>query len=124
MALPLPPNTTCDIYHGPNAPPAAPDIAGEPCHLSARFGEYGSRQGAGDQWRYTHVLAVGPTTDVRDEYDAGDAGTTVPDTVYVPDKDGTPFVVVFVERVGRGTAQDHKRVYLDRKQPTWPTNEL
>jgi hypothetical protein len=44
--------------------------------------------------------------------------------VYLPDKNGTAFRVMFVERVNRGLASDHKRVYLDRLLPTWPTNDL
>jgi hypothetical protein len=46
------------------------------------------------------------------------------DKVYVPDKNGTSFVVRFVERRGQGTSADHKRVYLDREAVTWPTTEL
>jgi hypothetical protein len=42
----------------------------------------------------------------------------------VPDSTGTAFLVKFVERVGYGTPNDHKRVYLDRAGPTWPTNNL
>jgi hypothetical protein len=50
-----------------------------------------------------------------------------PDTVYVPTKTGTPFTVVFVERVGKGTPFDHKRVYLQRESGLvvpWPTNDV
>jgi hypothetical protein len=50
-----------------------------------------------------------------------------PDIVYAPNKNGTPFYVVFVERVGKGTPFDHKRVYLQRCAGTvvpWPTSNL
>ena len=57
------------------------------------------------------------------------AFTTVnnPDSAYVPNQNGTPFFVVFVQRVGKGTAFDHKRVFLQRcSGPVvpWPTNDL
>jgi hypothetical protein len=50
-----------------------------------------------------------------------------PDIAYNPNKNGTPFYVVFVERVGKGTPIDHKRVYLQRGPGPvvpWPTNDL
>jgi hypothetical protein len=56
------------------------------------------------------------------------AGTTNnPDSVYLPNQNGTPFYVVFIERVGKGTPFDHKRVYLQRCAGvviSWPTNDL
>jgi len=50
-----------------------------------------------------------------------------PDTVFSPNQHGTPFVVVFVERVGKGTPFDHKRAYLQRGSGLivpWPSNDL
>ena len=46
------------------------------------------------------------------------------DWLWVPDKNGTKFAVVFVARVGRGTGSDAKLLYLLRQPPTWPTNDL
>ena len=49
------------------------------------------------------------------------------DSVYVPDRNGTRFLVVLVRRKGRGTALDHKEVLLQRVPGTnvnWPTNDL
>jgi hypothetical protein len=125
-------NTTCDIYRQGNAPPSAPDVAGvlgflapdfAPSHLAnVTIGGSGSTA-----WRWTHVLLVGPAVDVRDGYAGTPGGETAPsgwDWVYVPDHTGTKFAVVFVERLGRGTTQDCKRVYLQRQAPTWPTNNL
>src|SRR5262245_16633511 len=120
----LPANTTCDVYRNSNAPPAAPDVAGVPCLLQPDYAR--GRSAAGfDQVGWTHVLVIGLATDVRDGWSAGaPLQPGAYDRVYVPDRDGTPFSVVFVERVGRGTAQDCKRVYLLREQPTYPTNEV
>lgn len=123
--MPLPPNVTCDIYRGNNSPPAAPDVAGVAGHLLADYAG-GLEHGEGEPapWRYTHLLLVERTVDVRDNYAASDAGPAVADLVYIPDRTGTPFRVAFVERRLRGTPQDHKRVYLQRLSPNWPTNQL
>jgi hypothetical protein len=124
MALPQQPNTTCDIYRSGNSPPAAPDVAGVACYLD---GSYQRRLDVGEAdsaaLRFTHILRCALETDVRDAYDLGTIGATF-DTVYVPDQNGTAFKVVFVERVGYGTPNDHKRVYLDRDAPSWPTSYL
>ena len=44
--------------------------------------------------------------------------------LHVPDKNGTGFDVVFVETIGRGTGAAYKRVYLNRRAVTWPSDEL
>jgi hypothetical protein len=74
--------------------------------------------------RFTHVMTVPLSSDIRDGFT--DFGAPLnPDTVFVPDKNGTGFRVIFVERRSTGTTADHRRVYLDRmKPPTWPTNNL
>jgi len=126
MSLPVPPNATCDIYRAANAPPAAPDVAGVPCHLRPDWQggqEHGDRAGLPAGMAWTHVLLVDVAVDIRDAYTGG-LTRVAQDKVYVPDKNGTPFNVVFIERVFRGQVQDHKRVYLDRQTPAWPTNEL
>jgi hypothetical protein len=125
-------NTTCDVYRNGNAPPAAPDVAGVKCLLTPDFanGHTAALQNT-TTLRWTHVLLVGPGVDVRDGYTVsnvtfGEEGVdgTVNDFVYVPNKNGTKFGVIFVERVGLGTGGDVKRVYLQRYQPAWPTNNL
>jgi hypothetical protein len=124
MALPVPSNTSCDIYRNGNAPPAAPDVAGVPCYLTCdwRGGqEAGDRNSVNLTW--THVMLIEINVDLRDSY-VGRGIFSQQDTVYLPDQSGTAFVVVFVERLQRGTAHEHKRVFLDRQQPTWPSNEL
>ncbi len=126
MSLPLLPNTTCDIYRNGHAPPAAPDVAGVACYLQAdwRGGqEAGDRASVAPMLAWTHVMLVETSVDVRDLYTGGLTGSAQ-DTVYIPDKNGSPFKAVFVERVYRNQMQDHKRVYLDRQTPNWPTNEL
>lgn len=113
-------NTTCDVYVGGATPPAAPSTAAVPCYLVPRF-QLGQEASEGDlNYQWTHLMLVDKDKDVRDDYPA------VPTTcrVYVPDKDGTGFNVVFVELVYRGLPGAHKKVYLDRRAPTFPTNEL
>ena len=117
---------TCDVYRSGNAPPAAPDVAAVPCVLTGAF-EAGTRPvptGISTALVYTHVMLVDPSADIRDSYSGqGNLGAGQ-DTVYVPDRTGTAFRVVFVERVGQGTPGDAKRVYLDRQAVAWPTTSL
>ena len=120
MSLPITPNTTADIYHNPNLPPAAPDVAGVPCFLKPDF--RGGMQAAelGQNHAWTHVMLIAASVDIRDWYlTAGN--TAVQDTVWIPDQNGTEFGVQFAELVNRGTANEHVRVFLDRRQPPWPT---
>ena len=126
MALPTPPNTTFDIYRFGSMPPAAPAIAGVTGHLQPdwrRGQEQGDRASVPQQLVWTHVLLVESSVDLRDCY-AGGLSAATQDSVYIPDQNGTGFRVTFIERVHRNGIQDHKRVYLDRQAPTWPTNEL
>ena len=68
-------------------------------------------------------MLIDVSVDLRDSY-TGQSLHMTQDAVYVPDKNGTRFRVIFIERVQRGTPHEHKRVYLDRHAPTWPSNEL
>ena len=124
MPLSFTPNNTCDIYRTGTSPPAAPAVAGVACWLDASY-DRRSETGEGDtnNLRFTHLMIVDVSVDIRDAMNNFVAGSTA-DTVYVPDKNGTPFVVVFVERLGRGSPADRKRVYLNRRLPTWPTDNL
>src|SRR5258708_5701069 len=126
MALPMPPNTTCDIYRSGHTPPAAPDVAGVKCYLAPKGQSTLTTPQSVSSVGYTHEMSVGPTTDIRD-------GTSVPslmpasggDTVYIPNKNGTLFAVCIVRRYGRGTSVDHKRVLLQRGAiSTWPTDNV
>jgi hypothetical protein len=124
MALPVQPNTTCDIYRSGNAPPASPDVAGVVCLLKADYG-LGLERGEGDSAskKYSHKMLVDCATDIRDAYDAGTIGANA-DTVYIPDKNGVAYKVVYVEIAAAGSAASHKRVFLSRKGPTWPSSNL
>ena len=121
MALPIPANTTCDIYRTGVAPPAAPSIAGVACYFAANFGRaLESGEHTAGSFRFSHVMLVDVSVDIRDDYNAG-AITTLMDTVYVPDKNFTGYKVTFVERRLKGTPLDHKKVYLVRQAVTWPS---
>jgi len=119
MSLPVPANTTCDVYHGTNAPPNPPDVAGVSCYLEERFRNIKPTMSPGIV--YDHILRVEATVDIRDQYNGAPGGS---ETVYVPNKNGTGFKVMAVARVGRGTALDHKIVYLQRTGVSWPTNDV
>jgi hypothetical protein len=124
MALPQTPNNTCDIYRTGNAPPATPDVAAVPCYFKALF-QVGLETGEGDATskKFDHVLVVDCSTDIRDAYDAGAIGATA-DTVYIPDKNGVGYTVIYVEIMHWGMAGQHKGVYVSRKTTTFPTNNL
>ena len=119
MSLPMPANSTCDIYRSGHAPPSSPDVAGVPCFLMP----YG--QSSLTTPSYTHVLYLDATVDVRDNFIASSFsyGASA-DNVYLPDQTGTQFTVVLVRRYGKGTTSDHKRVLLARQAPTWPTDNV
>jgi hypothetical protein len=111
-------NTTCDVYRSGRAPPAAPDVSGVLAYLVGSYYkglEHGEKDAA--SFRYSHLLLVELTADLRDDYDAGSqAGTE--DHVWIPDKNGVNYKVIFVERRCRGAVGDCKRVYLARQSPT------
>ncbi len=127
MAIPItPPNTTCDIYRPGTSPPANPAVENVRCHLKADYflglqiGEEADKAGL----KFTHTMLVEPDVDIRDDYEVANPSTMNSDAVYIPNQTGTEFLVVFVERKSKGTPEDHKKVYLRRLMPTWPTTEL
>ncbi len=114
---------TIAIYRSSSAPPAAP--AGTPSGtlVPAFRGGLERGEGAGGALMFTHILTVPKATDIRD---AGrlDSQSLLgsQDSVYVPDQNGTRFIVVWVERVG-----NYKRIYLQRSagvSVNWPTTYL
>jgi hypothetical protein len=127
-------NTTCDIYRNAHSPPAAPDVAAVPILLEPDFrsSHEAATISSSTSSRWTHQALCDVSTDIRDGYQGPGGGSqagqeVVPsgqDHVWVPDKNGTPFEVIFVERVGQGTDGDCLRVFLQRKAPTWPTSNL
>jgi hypothetical protein len=124
MSTAFSPNTTCDVYRSGNSPPAAPDVAGVGILLLAAFDQREERgEGRDKSFRYTHLVYCDLASDIRDGWSETPPFGSA-DTIYVPDRNGTPFRVVYVERTGYGGTTDCRRAYVDRKQPTWPTNEV
>jgi hypothetical protein len=126
MTLPMKANTTCDIFGNNGGPGGSPRVAGVACYLKPTYYQ-GLEHGEGDatNLHYDHILWVDVSVDIRDFYNLGLGGSTSQqDAVYIPDHTGTKFLVVFVERRNRGTAFDHKRAYLVRQTPAWPTTNL
>jgi hypothetical protein len=125
MALPIAANTTGDLYRAGNSPPATPDAAALAVYLQPSYalgleaGEHVDERAL----KFTHLLLVDAGVDIRDDYGLSGIGSNA-DSIYIPDRNGTLFSVLFVERRQRGTPQDHKRVYLRRSTPGWPTTEL
>jgi hypothetical protein len=118
-------STTCEIYRNANAPPAAPDVPLIPCQLVAQYGrgvEQGETLAIG--LRVSHVMYIAATVDIRDAYNAGLIVPNTLDHVWIPDRNGTKFDVIFVERHLKGTAGDSKKVYLVRQSVTWPSDNL
>jgi len=107
MGFPIPPNTTCDIYHSGNAPPAAPDVAGVAINLVLHPANLKQ------DITYSHWADMPLATSVA----AGDS-------LYVPDKNGTQFKVQTYERIRFGGGNDFKRVYLMRQAVSWPSDNL
>jgi len=124
MAPPFPPHTTCHIYRPATSPPAAPAVAGVRSLLQSSYARC-LEQGENDpaDWQWTHVLLVDRDTDIRDDYALGVPQATR-DSVYIPTQSGTRYDVLFVERKGRGTPADHKKVYLRRYAPSWPSENV
>jgi hypothetical protein len=120
MALPVPPNATCDIFR--QSAPLVPAVTGVPCCLRPDY-RGGQEAGNGLVRPWTHIMLVDVAVDIRDAY-TGALTFSDQDTVAVPDQSGTVFKVTFVERVNRGSAGEHKRVFLDRQTPSWPTNNV
>src|SRR5918912_1404484 len=100
MAVPTT-NTTCDIYRG-----GAAVSTGVACNLQPRG------QSTLTTPYYTHLLLVGASVDVRDDYSPGSlaAGANC-DEVRVPNGSGTKFKVVLLCRVAGSSV-------------SWPTNNL
>jgi hypothetical protein len=113
--LPMPPNVTFVVLRTGFAPSAA-----RPGFLDSAY-EAGATGVAG--LRYTHVLLADPSVDLRDGFnDFGTPGAG--DQVAVPDASGTAWDVVFVDRPQAGQAAAVVRVFLCRRLPSYPTQEV
>ncbi|MSR31566.1 MAG: hypothetical protein EXR99_08685 [Gemmataceae bacterium] len=107
------PNTTCDFFLFPNDPlVATPEASAIPIRLNGAFSS-GSR-GVFPAF-YTHKLLCRVGAAIVDSFPSAQRHL-----VCVPDFNGTRFEVVLLEQASRGM----QRVYLERLQPTWPTEEL
>jgi hypothetical protein len=113
--LPFPHNTVADHY---DAGAAVPTHAAVPIRLIANISC--PTNNAEDTLSYSHIALVPATLAIRDNKTSAFTSATG-DTLKV---NGTPYRVTHVELVGRGTPVEHKKVYLDRGQPSWPTNDL
>jgi hypothetical protein len=133
MALLVPTNVSVSIYRTAN--PNAPYTLGA---LSATVNGYlkpavqDGRFGSASYLKWTHILLVGPTVDIRDAYNSQldpARNNSLADTILLDDSvtltTMVAFYVVLVEVISRGTPAVHQRAYLDRFAPnTWPTNAL
>lgn len=104
------PNTSADVYHAGHAPPSAPDLGEVQGHLreSWQRGLAVSESHPAALWTATFDVPL--DTDLRD----GWPGLPAP-TVYIPNRDGQKYTVVFVERRRQRAGGDFKRVYLRRE---------
>ena len=131
MALQMPTNVTVDIYRTAN--PGSPYTLGA---LSATVKGFlkpdapSGRYGAASWLKWTHILYLNPSVDIRDAYNSQldpARDDTLADTVILTGTAGrkTAFYVVLVEQISRGSYAGHIRAYLDRFQPEeWPTTGL
>lgn len=123
MSLPVPPNVRVAIYRAAAPPPADAVADNVPGYLESAYDEGLEATESSPQFRYTHRLLLDGSVDIRDDFQEFDRHGPR-DLVYLPDAAGTAFEVVYVERPFRGHVHDVKRVYLNRRQPSWPTPEL
>lgn len=109
------PNTTCDYFKDGHLPSTdMPDLELVSCFLDGDFmrGNLGI-----DKLRWTHFLQVRNDVEIQ-------TADSPANHVYVPDKNGTCFEIVFVEVLDRGKAGSFKKVYLERKAIAWPSEQL
>ncbi len=107
--LPIPNNTTCDIYRATHTPPSAPDVAGVPCVLIPC--SQNIKPSTAAPATYSHLLRVAAAVDIRD------GGVAGGDTIYVPNQNGVPYRVEWVTRQGRGTAHRPQGSAPDAPEP-------
>lgn len=110
-------NITCNVWHGPNVPPAPPD-ATEDCNLA-----YGRRVNLGPisedfDSGVVMTLLLPPGTDVRSV-----PQSSYGDTFEVPAGTGRFYTTIGVDDIGKGFPNEHRAAILI---PTpafglWPT---
>jgi hypothetical protein len=129
MPLPITPNTTMDIYRSGNTPPSAPDVASVSAYMIPDFANaHQAQTTSSTTMRWTHVALVPTGIDIRDAYTGGGAaGETLgsnADSIYIPDKTGTGWAVVFVQQIRNPGGSDFLKVFLLRQTPSWGTAGL
>lgn len=127
MSLPHTPNTTCDIYRNASSPPATPNAEAVRIFLTGAYDqglESEEETVVGTSKAFSHIMLCESSVDVRDGYAYGTITAASRDKVYIPDQNGTLFYVQFVEMVSTDQSTEHKRVYLVRQSPNWPTDDV
>jgi hypothetical protein len=109
-AMPL----VCNVWHAPNAPPAAPDIANLQCQLRGPAQHPSGLSSVFASVVATPALLVTALTDIRDY--ANPNGT---DTVECPAGSGRFYLIQMVEDVGKGFLNEHRFAALV-KTGMWP----
>jgi hypothetical protein len=115
--------TTCDIYRPFGA--ASPTTSGVACRLVSNLARGRGAQSGTNYLIWSHYLDLDSSVDIRD----GCARAVGSDVIQYADGDevrvptgaaSTRYVVVWVETLNRGSAQQFKRAYLLRHSPAWP----
>jgi hypothetical protein len=131
MGIPVAANVNVNLYRTANPSSVytlGPLVENVDGYLSPDA--YHGRFGSASWLKWTHVLLVDATVDIRDAYNSQldpSRNNNLADTVVLTGSEGnkTAYYVVFVEEIARGTSSAHLRVYLDRFAPqNWPTNSL
>ena len=115
-ALPAP-NTTFDF--------PGSSIFDFPCHLEGEF-EMATQHSHGDSssFRWTHLCYVQMGLDVRDSWPSAPVNQFLSPSVLNQDGIPTIYLVVFVEVVNRNTPNAYQRLFLQRQDPDWPTQNI
>jgi hypothetical protein len=117
--LPIPTNTTCDIYWQGHSPPAAPDVAGvSVCLIFRPRNIKQTPTGVSVGWTYDYICYLPLGTDVRDT-----GGASSYPLLCVPNKNGTQFSIIWVERTPL-PGGDCLTAYLRRGTTTFPTDQV
>lgn len=116
--MPLPTtNTTADVYRSTTSILDPPDVAGLPGYLRCMYPQGYEAGEGGSAVQITHILDVVLASDIRDGGQT--PGSPGADTVFIPDKNGTSFDVIFVGKMG-----DLRRCWLRRKALSYPSTNL
>ncbi|MFL5342629.1 MAG: hypothetical protein ACJ8F7_21050 [Gemmataceae bacterium] len=114
--------TTCDIYRPFGA--GSPTTTGVACRLVPDMPRGRGTSNSTALIFWSHYIDLNDTVDIRDGCQRLGGSDTIQygdgDEVRIPNGSGSRYVVVWVELLNRGTAQQFKRVYLLRDTAVWP----